>query len=161
MPGAGLGAGLGARPGLRPVPATAAAAIQQPAVEVVDPDEPRNLQKLRRQLQDMRVALLRVASRLGIRYEAETVQNFLNVLERIERMSKPMSKRRADVNKLAERIATEKERAEAPESRCGPAGLLLLVACCCCWLRWSWGSCWCCWPCTAILLEVPGKALAT
>jgi hypothetical protein len=74
-PSLGLRPGLGgsaapslaARPGLRPLPATAAAAIQQPPVEVVDPDEPRPLQSLRRQLQDMRVNLLRVASRLGIR----------------------------------------------------------------------------------------------
>jgi hypothetical protein len=68
---------------------------------VVDPEEPKQQQKLRKQVQELRVGLLRAAMRLGLSGSNEQLGQYLGVLERLEKVQAPMARARGDVNKLA------------------------------------------------------------
>ncbi len=70
-------------------------------VEVVDPEEPKAVQKQREKLQELRIGLLRAAQRFGMGYQSEVVGSYMAVLDRLEKISRPMAKRRVDVGRLA------------------------------------------------------------
>jgi hypothetical protein len=81
--------------------AVAAASSAAAAAGVVDPEEPKQQQKLRKQIQELRVGLLRSAMRLGLSGSNEQLGQYLGVLERLEKVQAPMARARGDVNKLA------------------------------------------------------------
>ncbi|WIA36062.1 hypothetical protein OEZ86_007418 [Tetradesmus obliquus] len=147
-PGLGLGAGLGAPRGVggmglkppakpaaaeQPAPAAPAAANGRPGAVaassaaaaaaavsgVVDPEEPKAQQKLRQQVQALRVGLLRAAMRLGLSGSNEQLGQYLGVLERLEKVQAPLARARGDVNKLALQEAMERNEREAPDSSLG------------------------------------------
>jgi len=131
---AALGARLAARPGAAASSAAASAlappAPAPPSFDVVDPDEPPDAQRARRRLFDLRVALFRAALRLGVPPSAESVSNYASVVDRLERVSRPLpaGKRRADVARLAQQRAAELERSEPRGSPAGvPRVTLLLI----------------------------------
>jgi hypothetical protein len=73
---------------------------------VVDPEESKAMQKMRAKLQELRVGCLRAGMRLGYAATSEQLQQWLGVLERIEKVNAPPLRRRVDVNRLALADAT-------------------------------------------------------
>jgi hypothetical protein len=73
---------------------------------VVDPEEAKSMQKMRGQLQALRVDMLRAGMRLGYAATSEQLQQWLGVLERVEKVNAPPLRRRVDVNRLALAEAT-------------------------------------------------------
>ena len=59
------------------------------------------MQKMRQQLQELRVNALRAGMRLGYAATSEQLQQWLGVLDRIEKVNAPALRRRVDVNRLA------------------------------------------------------------
>ena len=89
---------------------------------VVDNGEDRKIQRLQRRVQDLRVNLIRAAGRMGLRQDSEQVNQFLQVISRVETMAGPTvykntAARRGDLNKAAEREAREKDSSDTPDSR--------------------------------------------
>lgn len=74
---------------------------------------------MRQQIQTYRVILMRVAVRLGFRYDSPEVKNYLAVMERLEKLNRPIAKRTGDVSKIAEREARALDASEEPDSRLG------------------------------------------
>jgi hypothetical protein len=64
------------------------------------------MQKMRGQLQELRVNTLRAGMRLGYAATSEQLQQWLGVLERIEKVNAPPLRRRVDVNRMALAEAT-------------------------------------------------------
>jgi hypothetical protein len=93
-----------------PAAAAAVSAGGGQAGGVVDPDEPKSMQKMRQKLQELRVDSLRAGMRLGYAATSEQLQQWLSVLERIEKVNAPPLRRRVDVNRLALAEATVRNR---------------------------------------------------
>jgi hypothetical protein len=100
---------------------SAGAVVSGGMVGVVDPDEPKKLQKVRQRLQDLRVGLLRSASRLGLPSQHEAVSQYVTVLDKLEKMQQPIAgpKRRVDVDRLAYQTAQELNSSQPPDSKLG------------------------------------------
>ncbi|GBF93385.1 hypothetical protein Rsub_06423 [Raphidocelis subcapitata] len=129
-----------AGPALPPRAAPAAAAAPAPrggpslpqrlpasgTLGVLDPEEPEATQKLRVQLHGIRVALIRVARRLGYDHDNGIVKQVLYRFYLAEKLKEPFRKgvRRPDPAALAAREATRLEEAEGPDS---PLGLRIKI----------------------------------
>ncbi|KAG2429457.1 hypothetical protein HYH02_014039 [Chlamydomonas schloesseri] len=101
-------------------PAAAAVAAAPAADAVVDPSEDRRVQRVQRTAHDIRVRLIRAAARLGLTSRSEQVAQFLQAIERSERMVGAQhykGSRRVDLMAAAERearAAEERDPAAAP-----------------------------------------------
>eukprot|EP00798_Chlamydomonas_sp_ICE-L_P010149 gene10149-8052_t len=108
-----------AAPTAGPLVPTAPPAPPPPSTEVVDPSEAAKVQTIQKKVQDLRVALLRGAGRLGLRYDSEQVSMFMQVIERVERTAGATiykGTRNVDLNKAAERKARELDSEEPADS---------------------------------------------
>jgi ribosome biogenesis GTPase A len=94
---------------------------------VVDEDEPKQVQKARRTLQDLRVALVRAAGRMGLSAQSEAVSSLLGNLERFEKQNLPTSRKRIDVSRAAAATAAELEARDGPDSKVGLKAKVMLV----------------------------------
>ncbi|GFR46255.1 hypothetical protein Agub_g7807 [Astrephomene gubernaculifera] len=147
---AGLGPAAPAPPA--PIPAAAArptpAAVQPPAPaaavqpvvvqapppaavnEVVDPTEERRVQKVQRTAHEIRVRLIRAAARLGLTARSDQVAQFLQAIERSERMLGAQhykGSRRVDLIAAAERDARAADAREAPGGAIGGLRVKIMV----------------------------------
>ncbi|KAG1671540.1 hypothetical protein FOA52_011262 [Chlamydomonas sp. UWO 241] len=119
---AGLGSGFLSRPPGSASALSVAPAPPPPVAEVVDPTEDRRAQKIQRSVQDMRVRLIRAAGRLGLRHDSEQVNQFLAVIERVERMAGASiykGTRRVDLGRAAEREARELDAVQPADGNLG------------------------------------------
>ncbi|KAI8472281.1 MAG: hypothetical protein J3K34DRAFT_519900 [Monoraphidium minutum] len=131
-PAAGAAPALPGRPALPARPAAApgggavvaAAAAAPPAAAA---GEPKKVQKARRELQELRVNLIRGAGRLGVPLTGDAVSQFLKVVDRIEEMTLPGPGRRPDAMRAAYSEANALNEQEGPDSRLGIGVKLLLV----------------------------------
>jgi hypothetical protein len=92
-----------ARPALpaRPGALVASGAGAPAAVAAPPSGEAKKVQKARRELQDLRVNLIRGAGRLGMPLTGDAVSQFLKVVDRIEELQLPGPGRRADAMRAA------------------------------------------------------------
>ncbi|PNW70794.1 hypothetical protein CHLRE_17g734300v5 [Chlamydomonas reinhardtii] len=116
MPNPAAGMSLPPRPVVAAAPPVLAAAGSD---AVVDPSEDRRVQRVQRIAHDTRVRLIRAASRLGLAPRTDQVAQFLQAIERSERMVGAQhykGSRRVDLLAAAERearLAEEREGAAA------------------------------------------------
>ncbi|KAG2490023.1 hypothetical protein HYH03_011488 [Edaphochlamys debaryana] len=103
-----------------PAAAASAAVSATPENEVVDASEEKRVQRVQRQAHDIRVRLIRAAARLGLSARSDQVVQFLQAIERSERMVGAQhykGSRRVDLIAAAERDARAADAREPPLSQ--------------------------------------------